>query len=134
MLYTIFVFLQLFNQINARKLNNEINIFEGFFSNWIAVAVLFTEIALQVLITEFTGRVFSVNFKGLTWQQWLISIAFCTGSWVVRFFLTFIDFSKLPQVGNKESKDPRRSIRGGSRLISERHSGIRGSLTNENKQ
>eukprot|EP00826_Nyctotherus_ovalis_P039517 TRINITY_DN3807_c0_g1_i4.p1 TRINITY_DN3807_c0_g1~~TRINITY_DN3807_c0_g1_i4.p1 ORF type:complete len:135 (-),score=40.12 TRINITY_DN3807_c0_g1_i4:66-470(-) len=128
-LYTIFVFLQLFNQINARRLSNELNIFKGFFSNWISVGVFAAEVVLQVIITEFTGYVFSVCLKGLTWQQWLISMAFCLGSWVVRALLTFVDFEKLPEIGNKEESIARhRLMRGSSRVAAE--IGMRGSLVN----
>lgn len=86
------------------------------------------EVILQVIITEFTGHVFSVNLKGLTWQQWLISMAFCLGSWVVRAILTFVDCEKLPQIGNKEESGARNAlIRGSSRVAAE-ISGMRGSL------
>jgi len=120
MLYTVFVFLQLFNQINARLLSNELNIFKGFFSNWISVSVFVVEVIFQIIITEFTGYVFSVNLKGLTWQQWLISMGFCLGSWVVRALLTFVDFEKLPQIGNKEEPNIRYALlRGSSRLAAE---------------
>lgn len=66
-LYTVFVFPQLFNQINTHPLSNELNIFKDFFSNWILVGVFAIEVILQVIITEFTGHVLSVNLKGLTW-------------------------------------------------------------------
>jgi len=131
-LYNTFVFLQLFNQINARKLTNEINIFQGMFNNLTAVIIFVVEIILQVIITEFTGRVFSVNKKGLTWQQWLISIAFCLGSWIVRAFLTLFDFKTLPEVGKKRSIIPKRSLmRGSSRIISERLPGMRSIKSND---
>ena len=116
----------MFNQMNARKLSNELNIFENFFSNWIAVCVFAAEVILQVIITEFTGRVFSVNFKGLTWQQWLISMAFCAGSWVIRAILTFFDCGMLPEVGKRETTHIRSSfIRASSRINSELRPGIK---------
>jgi Ca2+ transporting ATPase len=35
--FQIFVFMQIFNQINARKLFGELNVFGGFFSNWLFI-------------------------------------------------------------------------------------------------
>lgn len=39
-LFQAFVFMQIFNQINSRKLGNELNVFEGFFNNWLFLAIM----------------------------------------------------------------------------------------------
>jgi len=62
-LYTVFVFLQLFNQINARKLTNELNILEGLGTNVIALGVLAVEITLQIILTEFGRSAFSLSYR-----------------------------------------------------------------------
>lgn len=59
--YTIvfqtFVFMQLFNQINARKLGEkEYNVFAQFFNNWMFILILIATFAIQMLIVEFGGR------------------------------------------------------------------------------
>lgn len=59
--YTIvfqtFVFMQLFNQINARKLGEkEYNVFSAFFNNWMFLLILVSTFAIQMLIVEFGGR------------------------------------------------------------------------------
>ena len=59
--YTIvfqtFVFMQLFNQINARKLGErEWNVFASFFNNFMFIAILIVTFAVQMLIVEFGGR------------------------------------------------------------------------------
>lgn len=59
--YTIvfqtFVFMQLFNQINARKLGeHEYNVFSNFFNNCMFILILISTFAIQMLIVEFGGR------------------------------------------------------------------------------
>ena len=59
--YTIvfqtFVFMQLFNQINARKLGEkEWNVFAEFFNNCMFILILIGTFAIQMLIVEFGGR------------------------------------------------------------------------------
>lgn len=39
-LFQAFVFMQIFNQINCRKLGDNLNIFEDFFNNWLFLAIL----------------------------------------------------------------------------------------------
>lgn len=57
MFFNIFVFLQLFNEINARKLKkDEINVFKGFFNNNMFLFVIFSTIIVQFLIVEYGGK------------------------------------------------------------------------------
>ena len=59
--YTIvfqtFVFMQLFNQINARKLGEkEYNVFSNFFNNCMFILILIGTFAIQMVIVELGGR------------------------------------------------------------------------------
>jgi Ca2+ transporting ATPase len=60
-LSNLFVFLQLFNQINCRKLTNELDVFSGIFTNYITAIVFATEVGLQIIIAEFGREVFSMH-------------------------------------------------------------------------
>ena len=52
-----FVMLQLFNEINCRKLAlAEINVFKGFFVNWMFVAIIFLTFGVQLIFVEFGGE------------------------------------------------------------------------------
>ena len=74
MIFQSFVFLQLFNQINARKLGErEFNAFENFFNNWLFVGITFMTFAIQVLIVQFADRFMSVT--PLDWKQNLYCLA-----------------------------------------------------------
>ena len=73
MIFQTFVFMQLFNQINARKLGEkEYNIFAGFFNNWIFIGITILTFAVQVIIVEYGGR--ALRSTPLTWNENLICL------------------------------------------------------------
>lgn len=79
MLFTTFVMMQLVNQLNARKLQqNEWNIFVGLFSNMLFLYITAGEFLAQVVISTFGGAVFKVT-GGLTTDQWIVCMAFAFG-------------------------------------------------------
>ena len=47
-IFNTFVFLQIGNEINARKVHGERNVFKGFFANFIFLGVMVIQIAVQV--------------------------------------------------------------------------------------
>lgn len=69
--------MQLFNQINARKLGNkEYNVFEGFFNNWMFLAIVALTFVVQIAMVQFGGR--AVRAVPLTSAENLI--CFCIGA------------------------------------------------------
>ncbi|KAI6654106.1 hypothetical protein LOD99_2952 [Oopsacas minuta] len=52
MIFNTFVFLQLFNEVNARKIHGEGNVFRGIFRNWIFWAVIISSVIFQVIFIE----------------------------------------------------------------------------------
>lgn len=57
-----FVFLQLFNEINCRKLKaTEVNVFVGFCNNTMFLAIVLLTVVVQVLIVEFGGEALHCN-------------------------------------------------------------------------
>jgi len=78
LVFNTFVMMQAANEINARKLNGELNVFDKLLSNKIFVYVVVGTILLQVLMVQ----VFAMSEKfgealkvrPISWQYWLISI------------------------------------------------------------
>ncbi|KAG8451045.1 hypothetical protein GDO86_003359 [Hymenochirus boettgeri] len=66
--FNTFVMMQLFNEINARKIHGERNVFENIFRNPIFCAVVLGTFGAQIIIIEFGGKPFSCS--GLTLSQW----------------------------------------------------------------
>ncbi len=72
-IFNSFVWLQLWNQFNARKINGEMNIFKNLFSNHMFMTIWFITIFVQVIVVEFAGSF--ADTTGLNYREWLISIA-----------------------------------------------------------
>uniref|UniRef100_A0A8C7YMB1 Calcium-transporting ATPase n=1 Tax=Oryzias sinensis TaxID=183150 RepID=A0A8C7YMB1_9TELE len=67
--FNTFVLMQLFNEINARKIHGERNVFEGIFNNLIFCSIVFGTFVIQIVIVQFGGKPFSC--VALTIDQWL---------------------------------------------------------------
>jgi Ca2+-transporting ATPase len=70
-IFNAFVWCQIFNEFNARKLENEPNMFENLFGNWIFVSVMAFTVVVQVILVQWAGEAFKTH--ALTGNQW----AFC---------------------------------------------------------
>ncbi|OQV19585.1 Plasma membrane calcium-transporting ATPase 3 [Hypsibius exemplaris] len=78
LIFNAFVFMTIFNLVNARCIHNERNVFARFFRNPFFVAIFLTLLGTQAIVVEFGGNAFKTT--GLTWQQWLLCLAFGLGS------------------------------------------------------
>lgn len=72
--FNVFVFLQLFNMFNSRKVNGEMNVFENIFDNPVFAIIFLICVGLQVIIVELAGPF--AQTEGQTWDMWLIAIGF----------------------------------------------------------
>ena len=55
--FNVFVLLQVFNEINARKLkSDEINVFENFFNNKLFLIILVSTIIIQLTMVKYGGK------------------------------------------------------------------------------
>ncbi|KZT01381.1 calcium-translocating P-type ATPase [Laetiporus sulphureus 93-53] len=71
--FNIFVFAQISNSFNCRRLDNHLNIFEGISRNYYFIGITLIEIAGQVLIVFVGGDAFSV--ERIDGAEWGISLA-----------------------------------------------------------
>ncbi|KZF26326.1 P-type calcium ATPase [Xylona heveae TC161] len=72
LVFNTFVWMQIFNELNNRRLDNHFNIFEGVFRNYFFIVITLIMIAGQVMIVFVGGRAFSVT--RLNGAQWAYSI------------------------------------------------------------
>ena len=57
LIFNSFVFMQIFNEINSRKLGeNEYNSFRGFFNNFLFLIILIFTIVVQILMVQYGGQ------------------------------------------------------------------------------
>ncbi|XP_028286337.1 plasma membrane calcium-transporting ATPase 1-like isoform X2 [Parambassis ranga] len=76
--FNTFVLMQIFNELNARKIHGERNVFEGVFSNPIFCSIVLGTLIVQFVIVQFGGKPFSC--VSLTVEQWLWCIFLGVGS------------------------------------------------------
>ena len=107
--FTAFVYMQVFNMINSRKIHDEKNICEGIFRNSLFLFIWTLIAVMQFFISQYTGQVFSVHKDGLDGVQWGICLAFGAGTLIWDFILKFFPDKYCPELGKKKlqiSDDP----------------------------
>lgn len=88
LLFNSFVFCQVFNEINSRKVNKEQNVFSGLHTNWIFIAIVVITVIVQFLLVEFGGEVFRT--EPLSPEYWGISVGIGAGSLLVGVVLRLL--------------------------------------------
>lgn len=71
-IFNTFVWMQIFNQYNNRRLDNKFNIFEGIQRNYFFVGIQIIIVGGQIIIIEFGGQAFSTT--KLRPAQWGYSV------------------------------------------------------------
>lgn len=74
-IFNTFVWMQIFNIFNNRRLDNKLNILEGVHRNPFFIGIVALIIGLQIMIIFVGGRAFQIKPGGIDGTQWAISIA-----------------------------------------------------------
>ncbi|GCB73825.1 hypothetical protein scyTo_0002907, partial [Scyliorhinus torazame] len=105
-IFNTFVLMQLFNEINARKIHGEKNVFDGIFRNPIFCSIVFGTFAIQILIIQFGGKPFSCI--PLQIDQWLWCIVLGVGELLWGQVISSIPTNRLKflkEAGHGTQKD-----------------------------
>ena len=110
LVFNVFVIYTLFNQINARVLDDSLNIFVRIHKNLLFPLITLIELALQILIIEFGNAAFKVVENGLTGKQWGITIGFSAITFVLSIIIKFIPLERtidrcLSNMGSKKEEE-----------------------------
>ncbi|XP_053150609.1 plasma membrane calcium-transporting ATPase 2 isoform X12 [Hemicordylus capensis] len=92
-IFNTFVMMQLFNEINARKIHGERNVFDGIFRNPIFCTIVLGTFAVQIVIVQFGGKPFSCS--PLELDQWLWCVFIGLGELVWGQVIATIPTSRL---------------------------------------
>ena len=90
LIFNIFVFYTLFNEINCRVINDSFNIFVRISKSYLFLIICLAEMILQVIIIFVGKSVFHIVNDGLTGKQWGICIGFSAITFVVSFIVKLI--------------------------------------------
>ncbi|XP_054574178.1 plasma membrane calcium-transporting ATPase 3 isoform X12 [Eptesicus fuscus] len=105
-IFNTFVMMQLFNEINARKIHGERNVFHGIFGNPIFCTIVLGTFAIQIVIVQFGGKPFSCS--PLSTEQWLWCLFVGVGELVWGQVIATIPTSQLKclkEAGHGPGKD-----------------------------
>ena len=96
-IFNVFVIYTLFNQINCRVIDDNLNIFIRIGNNIFFPIITSGELTLQIFLIEFGGDAFKCAEGGLTLNQWLISIGFSAITFFLSIVIKFIPFDVFIQ-------------------------------------
>ncbi|XP_077002455.1 plasma membrane calcium-transporting ATPase 3 isoform X9 [Tamandua tetradactyla] len=105
-IFNTFVMMQLFNEINARKIHGERNVFDGIFGNPIFCTIVLGTFGIQIVIVQFGGKPFSCS--PLSTEQWLWCLFVGVGELVWGQVIATIPTSQLKclkEAGHGPGKD-----------------------------
>ena len=101
--FNIFVFMQVFNSINARKLQkDEYNVFAGILGNWLYLLIQTIIVVGQIILVTFGGRAVRTHALSVSQHCMCIGIAACTLVW--GFFVKLLPIDVSEKVEEEEDK------------------------------
>ncbi|WIA22054.1 hypothetical protein OEZ85_004399 [Tetradesmus obliquus] len=99
-LFNAFIWLQMLNEVNARRINDELNVFEGIHKSPIFIGVLLVTAGLQVIIMQTpVGRFFKViPINGVEWGVSIaIGLSAVPVSVLTRLLSRFLPSLRIPR-------------------------------------
>jgi len=101
MIFHTFVFMQVFNEINSRKIGeSEFNVFADFFDNSLFIIILILTVIVQILLVEYGGE--AVKCSPLSVSQHLLCIFIGSFSLLVSFIVKLLPLSMFSFFSVKE--------------------------------
>eukprot|EP01106_Pelomyxa_sp_JSP_P006689 TRINITY_DN2076_c0_g1_i6.p1 TRINITY_DN2076_c0_g1~~TRINITY_DN2076_c0_g1_i6.p1 ORF type:complete len:157 (+),score=23.41 TRINITY_DN2076_c0_g1_i6:108-578(+) len=105
MVFNTFVFCQVFNSVNSRKVNNEWKVWEHLMANWVFDLLLVLTVIIQVFLVIFTGQWMGVSsFPGLNGFQWLSCLVLAVVTLPLGMLAPLIPVPKTKQLPRGESE------------------------------
>ena len=105
--FNIFVFMQVFNSINARKLQkDELNVFTGIMGNWLYILIQSIIIVGQMILVTFGGRAVRTHPLSIKQHSYCLGISAMTLVWGFIIKLLPIDVTEESTEGEEQVKKP----------------------------
>ncbi|KAG0365769.1 PMCA-type calcium-translocating P-type ATPase [Gamsiella multidivaricata] len=108
MIFNTFVFLQVFNELNCRRIDDTINVFKNVQHNKIFILVQVAVVAGQVLIVQFGGQAFKTT--PLSAHQWLVTVLIGSLSLPVGLCLRLLPAKLIPEAVIHHAQEERQPL------------------------
>jgi magnesium-transporting ATPase (P-type) len=120
--FQIFVFMQIFNQCNARLLTGSFNIFEGMSRNWLFIAVALSTFVIQMTMVEVGGKI-TKTYPLELWRNG-ICLIFGSGELIWGVLIKFLpitwfqcfNFEETPMTDDQYEKSTLGRMKNGSSI------------------
>ncbi|KAG0236440.1 hypothetical protein BGW41_000412 [Actinomortierella wolfii] len=99
MIFNTFVFLQVFNELNCRRIDDTLNVFQNLHHNKLFLLIQVIVIGCQFVIVQFGGEAFKT--VPLTANQWLITVLIGSLSLPIGLCIRLIPSSVVPESVNE---------------------------------
>jgi magnesium-transporting ATPase (P-type) len=109
--FNMFVWMQIFNMLCARKINDEWNFMSKIHTNGMFIAVIAFIVGLQIFVIESwhissnISQAFSIHFEGLTGTQWAISVVIGLVTFPINAILKLVPDTMCPILGDEPTAD-----------------------------
>lgn len=103
--FNLFVLMQIWNMLGARKINDELNIFDGIFTNAMFMAVWLVIVFGQFFIVQYGGWALKVHKDGLNATQWIICLVLSLTCLIWNFVLKFVPDHICLTLGDEDQDD-----------------------------
>jgi len=97
--FNVFVLLQVFNEINARKIHSELNVFEGMFKHSLFLIIVIGTLVVQVALIETPGLNTAFGCTSLTQDQWIACLLLGASAIPINVVINAIPVSIFPAGG-----------------------------------
>ncbi|KAG0015670.1 Calcium-transporting ATPase 10, plasma membrane-type [Podila clonocystis] len=114
MIFNTFVFLQVFNELNCRRIDDSLNIFKNLHNNKIFILIQVIVLGCQFVIVQYGGQAFKT--APLTGQQWLVTMLIGSLSLPVGIFLRLLPSSLIPESVISQKSEERQPLVSSSRM------------------
>ncbi|KAK1451790.1 calcium-translocating P-type ATPase [Colletotrichum melonis] len=142
LVFNTFVWLQIFNELNNRRLDNRFNIFENITKNYFFIGINLIMIGGQVLIIFKGGEAFQIHaLNGKEWGlsiglgaislPWGAFIRLIPDAWVASCLPWFIRKKWAPDTISEKRLEEHRKFTGGLEPPLRTHTGLRGRRAQE---
>ncbi|KAJ8632820.1 hypothetical protein MRB53_026156 [Persea americana] len=93
LIFNTFVLCQVFNEFNARKLEEK-NVLKGIHKNRLFIGIIAITIILQVIMVELLKKF--ADTENLNWEQWVACVGIAAVSWPIAWVVKCIPVQERP--------------------------------------
>jgi len=98
-IFNVFVLLQVFNEVNCRKIHGELNVFKGMLQHSLFLIIVIGTLIVQVLLIEVPGLNSAFGCTHLTQDQWIACMVIGFSSIPVNVLFSLVPVSIFPSGG-----------------------------------